>query len=102
MENKTFADAARDDERNGHVTVVTIDGLKTYELDAFVSQPIEGLLYDLNIDKATLMTMLSQDDGHAALLWVNRHAAMQVIERLKQQLDDALRALRNADARREQ
>lgn len=98
----TFADAVLDDEKNGNVTIATIDGFLTYKLDPFIDQPTDGLLYDLNINKATLLTMLGQKDQKEALLWVNRYAAMRVIERLKQQRDEALQALRNADARRAQ
>lgn len=83
---KTLADAALIDDRNGHVTIASFDGFHTYKLDKFIEQPTDGLLYDLNINKATVLTMLGQDDQREALLWVNRYAAMRVIERLKERV----------------
>lgn len=78
----TLADCVREDEKNGLITIATIDGFQTCKFDDFFNQPLDGLLYDLNIDKATLLTMLSQDDQQEAAKWVNRYATMRVIKYL--------------------
>lgn len=78
----TLADCVLEDEREGRITIAAFDGFHTFDFEAFMKQPVEGLLYDLNMDKATLLTMLGQENQQEAVEWVNRYAAMRVIERL--------------------
>lgn len=60
---------------------MTIDGLKSVNIDKFVSQPTEGLLYDLNRDRGTVLTFM--DD----LTRINNFAVMLVITKLKELCD---------------
>jgi len=46
-------------------------------LDEFIKQPIEGILYDLNRDKATVLTYIEDPK------WVNDFAVNLVITKLK-------------------
>lgn len=70
--------------KEGQVVFNTFDGLKVADLDDFVRQPTDGLLYDLNRDKATVLTFI--DDAK----WINDFAVALVIEKLKSLLNEAL------------
>lgn len=76
-------------DKQGWVSFSTIEGVMTANIKDFVSQPAEGILYDLNRDKATVLHNL--DDPR----WVNDFAVNQVITYLKDKyikdlLDEAL------------
>lgn len=51
-----------------------IDGLKSIKLEDFIKQPLEGMLYDINRDTATISTFL--DDPK----WVNDFALTKLLE----------------------
>ena len=51
-----------------------IDGLKSIKLEEFVKQPLEGMLYDINRDEATITTFL---EDHK---WVNDFALTKLLE----------------------
>jgi len=65
----------------GKVVLATIEGLMEADLDEFIKQPTEGLLYDLNRDRITVLTLM--DDPK----WINDFAVMQVITKLKEYYD---------------
>lgn len=71
-------------EKEGYIVVLGIDGLQDIKLDMFLKQPTEGLLYDLNRDKATCLSWLKTDK---AQLWINNFAVAVVIEKLKEYYD---------------
>ena len=77
----SLKDLILEKEKQGEVVILTFDGLKGIDLDEIVKQPTEGLLYDLNRDKATILACL--DDKK----WVNDFACMKVIEKLKTIID---------------
>jgi len=70
------------ESKNGFVVVSTFEGLVKYKLSEIVDQPVDGLLYDLNRDEATILTFI--DDPK----WVNDYASSQVIIYLKNKLDE--------------
>ena len=59
------------------------------ELDEFVHQPIEGLLYDLNILPEVIYHQLNKSDlsCEEQLYAANTYACMLVIKRLKEIID---------------
>lgn len=65
----------------GNIVLISHNGLVKHKLDDFVNQPIEGLLYDLNRDEATILTFI--DDTK----WVNDFACAKVIRELKKRLN---------------
>lgn len=88
MEKKTtFEDAALQDKKDGVITIVTPFGFEHYNIDEFIEQPTEGLLYDLNMDEATLLTFLANENQQEALKYVNQYAAMRVIKALKEKIE---------------
>jgi len=69
-----------DNEKEGKITIWTFAGLMTVNLDEFITDPVESMLYDLNRDKLTLLTLM--DDKR-----VNDYACMLVIKKLKEHYD---------------
>jgi len=61
----------------GNVVINTIEGLAVVPLDKIIEQPTEGLLYDLNRDRATILTFVYDEK------WINDFAVALVIEKLK-------------------
>jgi hypothetical protein len=69
---------------------MTIDGLQGGPIEDFVKQPIEGQLYDLNRDRATLYSMASENKNKR---WINDLAfvylyeyANEIIENQRQEI----------------
>ena len=83
MNSKDTFDLIREQEKLGNVVFATIEGLQGMKLEDMISQPTEGLLYDLNRDKATCATWIEQEvEG-----WINNYAVALVITRLKEKLE---------------
>ena len=83
----TLADACKDDENKNIITIIGINGPESYNLDDFVEQPTEGLLYDLGLTRLELLSKLSQENQQEALKYVNQFATMKVISKLKETID---------------
>ena len=58
------------------------EGPMMAELKSIIDQPTEGLLYDLNRDEGTILTLISDPK------WVNDFACAQVIRELKRRIDE--------------
>lgn len=74
----------RENEYKGLITIMVFDGLTSIPIDEFIKQPTEGLLYDLNRDKTTTITLGRSGN----VRWVNDYAVALVIEYLMKQLRD--------------
>jgi hypothetical protein len=74
---KDFRDYILLKEKEGKIVITTTEGLMEVNLDEIIKQPVEGLLYDLNRDRATILTLIKDEK------WVNDFACMKVIEKLK-------------------
>lgn len=66
----------------GNIVINTIEGVLTIPLKDFLKQPIEGILYDLNRDEATVLTFINDPK------WINDYAVTKVIRELKKQIDE--------------
>jgi hypothetical protein len=86
-EGERILKVIRDAEERNIVVFWTLDQLSGMDLDAMISQPTDGLLYDLNRDKATCATWIEKDGATGT--WVNNYASALVIERLKEKLKQA-------------
>lgn len=73
-----------DARREGRIVVNTIEGLMSSNLEEFLKQPIDGILYDLNRDEATTLTLAETD-----IKRVNDFAVSVVIRALKDKLGAA-------------
>jgi hypothetical protein len=83
MTNEEVMQIVLQKAKEGMVVYLAFDDeLMASPLDEFIKQPTDGILYDLNRDKATVLTFL--DDPK----WINDFAVALVIERLKKEIDD--------------
>ena len=69
-------------EKKGKIVYMTSGGLMIADLDDFLKQSAEGILYDLNRDRITVLTFL--DDPK----FVNDFAVGLVITRLKEYVEN--------------
>ena len=74
---ENFRDEILAKEKEGKIVIATWEGFMEADLDKIIDQPTEGLLYDLNRDRATILTYIEDKK------WVNDFACMKVIEKLK-------------------
>ena len=68
-------------EKEGKVVFAVQGGLMEADIMDFINQPTDGLLYDLNRDKATVLTFINDPK------WINDYAVGLVISKLKEFYD---------------
>ena len=68
-------------EKEGKVVFMTHEGPMEADLEKFIKQPTEGLLYDLNRDRTTVLTFIEDPK------WINDFAVGLVITKLKKYYD---------------
>ena len=81
MTKEELRDKILEEEKKGNIVFWAIDELAIANLDNFITQPIEGILYDLNRLPEVVWTFI--DDPK----WINDYAVYQVIKRLKEELE---------------
>lgn len=91
MENNELLDKILELEKENKIVFMTIEGAMTASIESIIKQPVEGLLYDLNRDKATLMSLSKSKSQR----WVNDMAIVNVLkyvleenEKLHKTIDD--------------
>lgn len=77
---KKTLDTIRDAESEGRVVIMTVVGLMDVPIEQFCSQDADGILYDLNRDEVTTLTLGS--DGMNR--WINDYAVAKVIRYLRE------------------
>ena len=83
MEKKeSLKDLVLKKAKEGKVVFMTWDGPREADLNEFIKQPTEGLLYDLNRDRVTVLTFIEDPK------WVNDFAVGLVIAKLKEIIDN--------------
>jgi len=73
--------------KNGNIVFASFECLHSANLKDFIKQPLLGLLYDLNRDEATILTLIEDPK------WVNDFAVCKVISELKEQNEKLLHAI---------
>ena len=81
MDNEQIENLIIESAKAGNVVTMQLDTLWSSDLDAFISQPTNSLLYDLNRSPETTLTL---KDGRR---WINDYAVYLVIKRLKEMVD---------------
>ena len=71
---KSVCDWVLAEWNKGNLVYADIEGLKSIKLEEFIKQPLDGMLYDINRDTATILTFV--DDPK----WVNDFALTKVLE----------------------
>lgn len=69
--------------KEGYIVFNTGFGLDAEKLDEFIQQPVDGILYDLNRNESTILTLVNNDEK-----WVNDYAVAKVIRALKAKIDE--------------
>ena len=69
------------ESKNGNIVINTPFGLRVCKIEEIVNQPVDGLLYDLNRDEATIMTFIDNEK------WINDYACSMVIKYLINKLN---------------
>ena len=80
-EKEELKDLILKKESEGKIVIQTIEGFSEIDIDEFIKQPAEGLLYDLNRGREVVLTFI--DDPN----WVNDYAVGLVIKKLKSLLE---------------
>ena len=60
--------------KQGNICFATVDGVRTCKMEDFVTQPLEGMLYDINRDKATILHHLGDPK------WINDLALTHLLQ----------------------
>lgn len=74
MTDEKLRDKILEEYKKGNICYRTIEGVMSCPIESFVKQPLEGMLYDLNRDRATVMSFL--DDPK----WTNDFALTVLLE----------------------
>lgn len=82
MEEKSIKEYILEESNKGNIVFNTMEGICTANIKDFIHQPIEGILYDLNRDFGTILTLI--DDPK----WINDYALSKVVVELKRRLDE--------------
>ena len=84
MKKEELVELIRSKRKEGKIVFVAIDSLVEVSLeDAVYKQPVDGLLYDLNRDIVTCLSILENSDDP---VWINNTATGIVIEYLHNEL----------------
>ena len=75
-------------QADNKVAFMTIDGLKYSLIDEFVKQPLEGQLYDVNRDRATLYSMANENKNKR---WINDLALVYMYEYANKTIEEQRR-----------
>lgn len=70
------------EQKKSNIVITGFPVLKIINLEDFIKQPVNSMLYDLNRNEATILTFI--DDPK----WINDYAVMQVITALKNKIDE--------------
>jgi len=73
-EIETIRDKVLSEWDKGNLVFADTEGLKSIKFEEFIKQPLDGMLYDINRDTATILTFL--DDPK----WVNDFALTKLLE----------------------
>uniref|UniRef100_A0A6M3X4X4 Uncharacterized protein n=1 Tax=viral metagenome TaxID=1070528 RepID=A0A6M3X4X4_9ZZZZ len=90
---KKLIDYLLEKEKEGKICIMTIEGILEANLDDFIKQPTEGLLYDLNRDRVTTLTWIDNNSPK----WINDFAVFLVITKLKALLDAIAQTINKRD-----
>ena len=74
MSEENLKEKILEEMQQGRICYRTIEGVFSATLESFTQQPLEGMLYDLNRDRATILAFL--DDPK----WTNDLALTALLE----------------------
>lgn len=78
---ENFKKLILDEYKKGNIVFMGVDEPLVCNLDKFLKQPIEGILYDLNRSEEVVLSFIEDPK------WVNDYAVAKVIRRLKEMVE---------------
>ena len=54
--NEEFLELIKEQEKNNKISFMTVEGLMSCDIDSFIKQDAQGILYDLNRGKEVIAT----------------------------------------------
>lgn len=79
-------------QADNKIAFMTIDGLHSGPIDVFVNQPLEGQLYDVNRDRATLYSMANENKNKR---WINDLALVYLYEHANEVIENQRKEIVN-------
>lgn len=83
-DNQELLEKIIQEEKDTNICIMTAEGMKKTPINNFINQSAESILYDLNRDKSTTITIAKTAKGKR---WINDYATAVVIENLKKEYD---------------
>lgn len=94
-EKKSLKDLIENNWKERRITLYDGEGgFRSQPIDALLSQPFEGVLYDLNRLHEVILTFIEEDP-----FWFNEYAVMLVMCELKKRLDEAEAKIKELETR---
>lgn len=81
-------------QADNKIAFMTIDGLQGGPIEDFVNQPLEGQLYDVNRDRATLYSMANENKNKR---WINDLALVYMYEYANATIEEQRRYITNLE-----
>jgi hypothetical protein len=79
--NEEFLELIKEQEKNNKISFMTVEGLMSCDIDSFIKQDAQGILYDLNRGKEVIATNAKTAKNKK---WINDYAVANVIIKLKE------------------
>lgn len=92
--NNEILDKVLSLQADNKVAFMTIDGLQYSPIDEFVNQSVEGQLYDVNRDRATLYSMANENKNKR---WINDLALVYMYEYANATIEEQRRYITNLE-----
>ena len=74
MKSNEIKDRILAEYEKGNIVFATEDSIRSMKMEDFIKQPLEGMLYDINRDRATILSFV--DDPK----WINDYALTHLLE----------------------
>ena len=97
IEEKSVLDLVLEHEKEGEIVFRGAEDIMSMDIKTFIQQPADGILYDLNRDKVTLLSQYSQEN----IRWINDYAVAVTITALRAANDELIECLRKEIAEKE-
>lgn len=92
--NNELLDKVLSLQADNKIAFMTIDGLQGGPIEEFVKQPVEGQLYDVNRDRATLYSMANENKNKR---WINDLALVYMYEYANATIEEQRRYITNLE-----
>lgn len=89
MTHREFVALINEKRAEGEIVYMGLEGPEVVSLDGMLSQPAEGILYDINRLPEVVATFIERDEDYGAK-WVNDYAVCDIITELKRRNEASL------------